>query len=329
MGYSVEVVKSAKDKIENRRLFAVQEAQFKKNKIFQEIPEAERFEREIASTGVAATLAVLKGGNVKEEVLRLKEKNLQLQKDYQKALESMGYTMADTEPKYVCGKCNDTGYIELDNRTVMCDCLKQAMVECACAQLNRQAPLSLSTFDDFDLSYYSHDIEDGYPRSSYEQMNKIFNYCKEYAKKFSLNSKSLFMKGSTGLGKTHLSLSIANEVIKKGYGVIYVSAPTVVAQLEKEHFSHNKDGARTEDALLECDLLIIDDLGTEFATQFTTSAIYNIFNSRILAGKPVIINTNLTLLELEKLYSQRFVSRITGEAIRLDFFGKDIRILKK
>ena len=96
-----------------------------------------------------------------------------------------------------------------------------------------------------------------------------------------------------------------------------------------QHFSYNKEDAKTEDALLDCDLLIIDDLGTEFTTPFSTSAIYNIFNSRLLANKPIILNTNLSLQELEKLYSQRFVSRIVGEAVRLDFFGKDIRILKK
>jgi DNA replication protein DnaC len=160
-------------------------------------------------------------------------------------------------------------------------------------------------------------------------MKKNLTICKEYANNFNKHSESLFMKGSTGLGKTHLSLSIANEVIKKGYGVIYVSAPSLVSQLEKEHFTYNKNDSKTDEMLIDCDLLIIDDLGTEFATQFSNSAIYNIFNSRLLADKPVIINTNLTLQELERQYSQRFVSRITGQATRLDFFGKDIRIIKK
>lgn len=329
MGYSREVQNAAIQKLENRRLVAQREAEFKKDKIFQELPEAERLEREIASCGISAARTVLKGGNVKEELEKLKEKSLELQAEYSNVLSKMGYTIEDTEPKYYCKKCNDTGYVELNNRTVMCDCLKQAMVESACAELNRYSPLSLCTFDDFDLSYYSHDIEEGYPRSSYEQMNRIFNYCKNYAKDFNKNSASLFMKGETGLGKTHLSLSIANDVIKKGFGVIYVSAPSIVSKLEKEHFSYNKGEVSTESALLDCDLLIIDDLGTEFATQFSTSSIYNIFNSRLLADKPVIINTNLTLQELEKLYSQRFVSRITGQAVRLDFFGKDVRILKK
>lgn len=329
MGYSKEIRDTAKRKLDNRRLVAQREAEYRKEKIFNEIPKAATYERSISSCGISAAKAVLNGGNVKEEIEKLKSKSLKLQSEYSALLSEYGYCVEDMEPIYICKKCNDTGYIEMNNKTITCDCFKQLMVECACAELNRHSPLSLCTFEDFSLDYYSQDIEEGYPRSSYEQMLKNLSFCKNYAKNFTLSSKSIFMKGETGLGKTHLSLSIANEVIKKGYGVIYVSAPSIVTKLNKERFSYDNNEDNTEDALLSCDLLIIDDLGTEFATQFSTSAIYNIFNSRLLSGKPVIINTNLKLQELEKLYSQRFVSRITGQAVRLDFFGRDIRILKK
>ncbi len=328
MGYSKEVKAAAIKKLENRRLAAQYEAENRKIKIFQELPEAEKYERQIASCGVTAAKAVLKGGNVKEELESLKAKSLKLQEEYKAVLDSMGYTVEDTEPQYTCKKCNDTGYVEVENRTVMCECLKKAMIESACAELNRYSPLSLCTFEDFSLNYYSHDIESGYPRSSYEQMNKNLNVCKDYARNFTKNSPSLFMRGETGLGKTHLSLAIANEVIKKGYGVIYVSAPALVSKLEKEHFSYGREESTTESAVLDCDLLIIDDLGTEFITQFSSSAIYNIFNSRLLAGKPIIINTNLSMSELDKRYTDRFVSRIVGQAVRLDFFGNDVRISK-
>ena len=329
MGYSQEVKLNAKRKLDNRRIVAQNEAENRKNRIFKEIPEAADYEKKIASCGVSAARAVIQGGNVKEEIEKLKKRSLELQIKYENLLEDNGFSVEDTKPKYWCRKCDDTGYIEKDNRTIMCDCYKQLLVECACAELNRHSPLNLCTFDDFSLEYYSQDIGDGYPRSSYEQMQKILSYCKNYANTFEKHSQSLFMKGNTGLGKTHLSLSIANEVIKKGFGVIYVSAPAIVSKLENERFSHNKETTTTEETLINCDLLIIDDLGTEFVTQYTTSAIYNIFNSRLLANKPIIINTNLSLQELEKLYSQRFVSRIVGQAKRLDFFGKDIRIMKK
>ncbi len=329
MGYSIEVKNNAINKIRERKLSTEREADLRRDKIFSELKDAKEYERKIASCGIKAGRAVLSGGDVKHELEKLKDESLKLQAEYETLLNSKGYSIKDTEPKYFCEKCNDTGYIELKNKTVMCSCLKKAMVEFACEELNRRSPLSLCTFDDFNLDYYSKDLDSDYPRSSYEQMKRIFDFCKKYAETFSKHSKSIFMNGMTGLGKTHLSLAIANEVIKKGYGVIYVSAPILLSKLEKEYFSKNKENSTTEDALSECDLLIVDDLGTEFTTQFSSKAIYNIFNSRLLLGKPVIVNTNLTLDKLEKIYTERFVSRIIGEAERLDFFGRDIRLMKK
>ena len=134
------------------------------------------------------------------------------------------------------------------------------------------------------------------------------------------------MRGATGLGKTHLSLAIANEVIQNGFGVIYVSAPMLVSSLEKSHFKYDYDTEEeTINSLVTCDLLIIDDLGTEFQSSYSTSTIYNIFNSRLLNRKPTIMNTNLTLKDLEKSYSPRFVSRVMGNCAKIDFLGRDIR----
>ena len=134
------------------------------------------------------------------------------------------------------------------------------------------------------------------------------------------------MRGATGLGKTHLSLAIANEVIQNGFGVIYVSAPMLLSTLEKSHFKYDYDTEEeTINSLVTCDLLIIDDLGTEFQSSYSTSTIYNIFNSRLLNRKPTIMNTNLTLKDLEKSYSPRFVSRVMGNCAKIDFLGRDIR----
>lgn len=329
MGYSPEVKAKAINKIKERKLEAERLAAQRREKIFSEIPQASEYEHKIASCAIKAGRAVIKGGDTKTELEALKNESLKLQQEYSELLKSNGYSVSDTEPDYFCKKCNDTGYYDTDNRTVMCSCLKKAMVEEACAELNRNSPLKLSTFEDFDLNLYSKDKEDDLPRSPYEQMSKILDYCKNYAKNFTKNSESIFMKGMTGLGKTHLSLAIANEVIKKGYGVIYASAPILVSKLEKEQFRRDIDAFGTEDALIRCDLLIVDDLGTEFSNKFSAGAIYNLFNSRLLLGKPVIINTNLDLDELEDIYTQRFVSRIIGETRKLDFFGKDIRIIKR
>lgn len=207
----------------------------------------------------------------------------------------------------------------------MCDCLKKMIISCECEELNEISPLKLSTFDTFKLSYYS-DQPDAQGRIPLDRMSKIFNYCRKYADHFSSGSKSLLMCGATGLGKTHLSLAIANEVIKNGFSVVYVSAPDILSQLSKEQFSHQiNNDIDTFKMLLDCDLLILDDLGTEFVSPYSVAAVYNVFNSRLLKSKPTIINTNYNLSELETTYSQRFMSRIMGSCDRLDFIGSDIR----
>ena len=137
------------------------------------------------------------------------------------------------------------------------------------------------------------------------------------------------MKGDTGLGKTHLSLAIANDVIRRGYSVVYASAPILSRRLEKQYFQRGGAEEHTFDLLADCDLLIIDDLGAEYHNKFNVSELYNLFNARLLRGKPVIINTNLSLRELEEVYSHRFVSRVMGNAEKLDFFGRDIRVKRK
>lgn len=328
MGYSEKIKRRAAEILSERRHSAETAAEKRKKRIFREVPDAERYEKELSSYGISAVRALIKGGDTKSALEELKNNSLEAQRQFEAVLNENGYTLSDLEPDYFCKKCGDTGYYELDNKTVMCDCLKNARTEAACEELNRSSPLRLSTFEDFDLRYYSMDIDERYPRSPYDQMSKILSFCKKYADNFSLSSGNIFMCGKTGLGKTHLSLAIANEVIKKGYGVIYAPAPKIVATLEKEQFSRDRNFT-DESMFIDCDLLIVDDLGTEFSTQFSTSAIYNLFNDRLLSGKPIIINTNCELTELEELYTERFVSRIIGEATKLDFFGTDVRIIKK
>lgn len=329
MGYNEKTRRRAAEILNERKLSAEAIAESRRQRIFNEIPEAEELDKKISRCALNIARAYVKGGDVQSELEKLKNESLSLQKEYELLLNKNGYTVSDLEPDYFCDKCKDTGYIELENRTVMCDCMRNALAEAACEELNRSSPLKLSTFEDFNLKYYSMDIDERYPRSPYDQMSKILSACKKYADNFSLDSSNILMIGKTGLGKTHLSLAIANEVIKKGYSVIYAPAPKIVSILEKEQFSRGSSEVSSESMFLDCDLLIIDDLGTEFTTQFSKSAIYNLFNERLLSGKPVIINTNCKLNELEELYSERFVSRIVGEAKRLDFFGTDVRILKK
>lgn len=327
MGYSSNVYKSASDLLFQRRLKAEKSADRRREEIYAKLPRVKQLERQLASCEIQLARAVLSGENVTQKVTALRDENLSIQRELKSVLASNGYPEDVFEPRYTCKKCGDTGYFEEKGKTLVCSCLKNALIACACEELNRFAPLSLSTFDSFNLNYYDKAPDEATGISPYNHMSSVFRFCKSYADNFSKTSGSILMKGATGLGKTHLSLAIANEAIKKGYGVIYVSAPALVMRLEKNYFA-NQDDDSTLDMLLECDLLIIDDLGTEFHGQFSTSQFYNIFNSRMLSGKPVIINTNHTLRELENIYTDRFVSRICGCAQKLDFLGRDIRIRK-
>lgn len=328
MGYSSNVYKSASDILFERRLKAEKSADRRREEIYMKFPRIRELEKKISSCGVMAARAVVSGGDVVSQMEYLRDQNLTMQKEVSEILISNGYDKDVFEPRYVCKKCNDTGYYEENGRTLVCRCLKNTLISCACDELNRTAPLSLSTFDSFSLDYYDKNIDNASGVSPYNHMSSVLRYCQNYAQNFYTHSESILMKGATGLGKTHLSLAIANEAIKKGFGVIYTSAPTLVSRLEKNYFSNADDDAALN-MLLECDLLIIDDLGTEFHGQFSVSQLYNIFNSRMLSNKPVIINTNLTLREMEKIYSERFVSRVCGNAQKLDFLGRDIRIRKK
>lgn len=325
MSYSKQTYNQAMDIINERRTIAERNAERRQLEIYSKCPEIEKINREISSSGVKAAKAVLMGNDVKEEMSKLKARNLQLQEELKAKLNANGYAQNALEPWYTCKNCNDTGYYEHNNKTLVCDCLKKALIKCNCDQLNSSSPLSLCTFDTFSLDKYSMDVNEK-GTSAYTAMSRILNYAKEYAHTFNENSKSLFLRGATGLGKTHLSLAIANEVINNGFSVIYVSAPSILSKLEKAHFSNGAEEQEILDSLLQCDLLIIDDLGTEFSNNFSVAEIYNIFNSRLLLNKPVIVSTNLTLSEIETIYTMRLLSRLIGSTVRLEFAGSDVRI---
>lgn len=325
MSYSNAVYSKAYNILDARRTRAVADAEERKLRIYAEIPRVEAIERELSSCSVKAARAVFAGGNAKELLQSLAEQSAGLRAELEALLQNAGYDKNAMEPQYTCLVCEDKGTVELKNKTVTCNCFKELLKECACAEVNRLSPLTLSTFDSFELAYYS-DVEGADGVIPRRRMSQILNYCKAYANNFKTDSKSLLMRGATGLGKTHLSLSIANELLAKGFSVAYVSAPDILFQLERAHFSYEYD--KEQDlisTLTDCDLLIIDDLGTEFTTNYTNTQIYNIFNNRILRSKPVIINTNMTIKELENVYSQRFVSRVMGTCDKLDFVGRDIR----
>ena len=320
MAYSREIFEEVQNKLYKKRMSAFEELKFKKVVFYRRFPRAKEIEKELSLTAIEASKAVLGGGSAMSEIKKLKEKNKVLNDELCEILKDAGLPKDHLEIKYSCEKCSDEGFI--DGR--MCSCMKDMLKKESYNRLNKMSPLELSSFDNFSLDYYLKTSPEG-KHSPHKRMSLIYNFCRKYAGGFKKNSPNLLFTGRTGLGKTHLSLAIAREVIDKGFAVIYGSSQSMVSKMERERFQNYSENGESEKHFINCDLLIIDDLGTEFMSPFSVAAIYNIINSRIMMNKATIISTNLTMRELEKNYTERLVSRMIGNNIRLEFLGEDIR----
>lgn len=320
MGINYTILHQAEKELENLRKNQIEENEKRKSDFYKKVKRAYEIENLLSKTAVHVAKVVLSGGNTKEMLHDLKNKNLELQNELKSLLISNNLPANYLEVKYKCSHCKDTGYVD----GIMCSCLKKLIKKITYDNLNKLSPLSLSKFETFNTNYYpDSSTRDGV--NARLHMEKIFYFCQQYANTFNKYSENLFMQGATGLGKTHLSLAIANTVINSGYNVIYTSTPNIISKLEKEHFKNNFKDDETEKHLIECDLLILDDLGTEFQTNFSNATIYNLINSRIMYQAPTIISTNLSVKEIQSAYSKRLVSRIMGDYKRLFFLGNDMR----
>ncbi len=225
-----------------------------------------------------------------------------------------------TQIVYDCNKCRDTGYVS----GKICDCIHTAAKNMLIADLSSSLPLENCRFENFDLNYYKNQELDG--ANPLKRMTSILKLCREYVISFNpRTSESLLFMGDTGLGKTHLTLAITYELLNRGFDVIYGAAYNLFTDMETEHFDRHTN--TKYNAAINCDLLVIDDLGGEFASPYIQSLLYNIINTRDLGGKPTIINTNLTMAEIAARYTPRVASRLIKYTAK-KFIGNDIRQLK-
>ncbi|MDO5559307.1 MAG: ATP-binding protein [Oscillospiraceae bacterium] len=317
------VYSKALDIINNRRLTAKSENNRRFSEIEENIPEIREINGLLAKTSVELIKIISSGQNVQGQVQELGKKNQQAQMMISQILMAHGYPHNYLDMKYTCPKCSDTGFMNGER----CECLNALIGKLAVTELNSHSQIKLCSFDTFDLTYYKN-IQTPEDNDCYRTMSVSFEHCKKYAETFSLKSPNILMAGKTGLGKTHLSLSIAEKLLQKGWNVLYDSAINYLMQIEKEHFGKTSDNTDTLQILLDTDLLILDDLGSEYETSFYTSTIYNIINTRLNKSLPTIISTNLTPIELEKRYDQRIVSRLFTMYQYLKFTGKDVRAIK-
>lgn len=283
--------------------------------INNKIPEIKEINDTLFNTGKELIKIIAEGRNrdISAEIEKIRQKNMGAQELAKQFLISHGYPSDYLDMHYICPKCNDTGYIDSN----FCECIKNLFGKIMTEKLNLDAHLTLSSFDTFNLNYYI--------GNDYFTMQKIFNYTKEYAENFNLNSDNILMTGDTGLGKTHLSLAIANIILQKGYSVLYDSVINILWNIEREHFSYDRS-SDILNAVLDADLLILDDLGTEQETKFYNSMIYNIINTRLVKNKPTIISTNKDYKDISFRYGGKVASRLATLYKYLQFSGEDVRL---
>ena len=319
MGYNKENYTRIREEYRTKYLRAYQEAERRTAEVHAKCPEVAQIDRQLATTGAEVALAALGSGEeYSERLAAVREKNLALQNRRAELLATMGYPADYTLPPYECPECKDSGFVGIK----MCSCMKRDLVLAAYQSSGLGRLMQTQSFDTFDLRFYAADAE------HHRRMSENLEILKRYAETFSADSESLILCGPTGLGKTHLSTSIARCVIDRGYDVYYTGSIEMFAEFEQARFGFGEERREASLALsryTECDLLILDDLGTEQTNQFTASCLYMVLNNRINLRRPTIINTNLMGKEIQSRYADRITSRLFGEFRILPFVGTDVR----
>ncbi|MDY4232140.1 MAG: ATP-binding protein [Candidatus Faecousia sp.] len=320
MAYSAQVLRRARARLEQAKLERERENEAHRAAAYERYPRLREIDRELQQSMAELAIAFLKKDS--EEALgAIRTRNQTLQAERNWILEAGEFEDGYLDDTPVCTRCGGTGY----DGSQMCSCLREL-----CRQEQKKELTSLlgsgrESFDTFRLDVYSDAYDPKLGTSPRELMRSNLNICKKYAAGFSAASGSLLFSGATGLGKTFLSACIARQIADRGFSVMYETAIRLFGDFETEKFgAQGGDGSLTR-KYFDCDLLIIDDLGTEMTTQFTVSALYSVLNTRMMEGKPILISTNLLPEALETRYSPQIASRIVGTFRLIKFAGDDLR----
>ncbi len=323
MAYSQAVVKRARARLEQARADRESENNQHLAQAYAQVPRLREIDMLLRQTMVLAAQSAFSGGvDVNTAMEQAKRRNLVLQQERQ-ALVATHFEEGYLDESPICDRCGGSGYLG----STMCECLQEL-----CRQEQKKELSLLSggheAFSQFKLEYYSNQPDPQLGVSPRAIMEKNFQKCRRYATTFSEHSGNLLFVGGTGLGKTFLSACIARAVADRGYSVQYETAGHLFSKLEQAKFGGGEEARQEAAKLNQCDLLIIDDLGTEMPGQFVTAALYGLINDRLLEGKPMVISTNLNVDETARRYSPQIASRLHGNFDRLTFVGSDIRVLK-
>lgn len=317
--YQGEIVKIYEKMKEEEKSVRMQH----KAEIASKYPQISDMENKIGSMYSELALSSLR--DIKESatyVANLREKITELRVKETELLVSFGYPMDYLSLKYHCAKCRDTGFIGPEK----CSCYKSKLLDILYRNSHIDDLLKKYNFDHYDINIFSNKKGIDEPESAKKNIEKVTSASWNYINSFMSSKENLFFYGTAGTGKTFLTCCIAKELIEKGYWVVYKTSEDLIKSLRKIRFDEDKK--TEEDMLVNCDLLIIDDLGSEQITEFSKTEFYNLLNKKLLLGQKMIISTNCALEDLMKSYSERITSRLLGEFTVSKFYGDDLRVKK-
>ena len=307
---------------EERQRQAMQDAEKRKQELATKIPEIRRIDERLEKTGILILDEIAKGRcGIEDRIDKVREENESLLLLRKELLEKNGYPENYSDPRYHCPKCLDSGYVGGKS----CTCLKAEYAKLELERSGLGALVNKQSFENYSIELFDERYR--------ERAKKNKEICMRYAENFKAGTngcENLLFMGSTGLGKTHMSTSVAKVVIEKGYSAVYVSSQNMISDFASLRYGMgNAEEDEKTGAYFDCDLLIIDDLGTELQNQFSVSVIYNVINSRLCNDRAMIISTNLSPEELKNIYAERITSRLFGNFSPLLFEGRDNRMVLK
>lgn len=323
MAYSEQVLRRAQARLAQEKANCEAEAAARTEQIYRQFPRLREIDHAMRqSVAKAVSAAFRKGTDTTAAIDAIKKENLALQQEREWILEANDLDESALEPAVICPQCGGSGYVG----AAMCECLQEL-----CRQEQKKELSSLLSgrehFDQFRLEYYPTEPDPAMGISPRQLMQTTYTHCRQYAREFSRKSPSLLFSGGPGLGKTFLSACIARSVADSGFSVVYDTAGKLLSDFEAVKFGGSAGDLTKK--YLACDLLIIDDLGTEMTTQFTQSVLYQVINTRLMEGTPAIISTNLDDKGLRQRYSAPIASRLLGSYETCLFLGRDIRQLRR
>lgn len=321
-----QILENIMTEYNKKRLKAAHEADIRKDKLYKAFPSIKEIEKQLQLLSIKLSkLYLIKPENLDEEILKLKEEIEKLKLDRNEIYKENNIPKNYLELQFECEKCNDTGYLEANKR---CSCLNRQLINNLYNMSNMIHMLAKENFDSFDINIFSNEPYKNEKLTPRQNMYNILETSEDFCNNFNSTNMNLLLYGGTGLGKTFMCNCIAKTLLEREISVLYQTAFSLFEIVEKHKFNKQtelEENRINYNMIFDCELLIIDDLGTEFNNSFTNSELFNIINERLITEKKTIISTNLSLEQLAETYSDRIMSRVFSNFAPLKFYGKDLR----